>query len=212
VRWLSLAVAATASAALSILWDRIPPRWITHWSLHDRADGWATKSMQSVFGPLLIGAAACIAVELLALWMRRRATSSEPRVPPEMVDVQIELTRAVGAGVMVLTAALALMLPLLQPRSSLPTVLVAIGAMGSVLGPSMLRAHRRVLALRARGVAIPEGYGAVVYRNPKDPRLMVPKLLGVGWTLNFAHRSAWPVVAVLALPPVVVLIVVALAR
>jgi uncharacterized membrane protein len=211
VRWLSLGVAATASAALALSWERIPPRWITHWGLHGQPDGWATNSPAAVFAPLALGAAVCVGLELLVLVMRRKARAAEPRVPSEMADVQIELTRAVGASIMLLTAGLALLLPLYQPHSPLAVMLLAIGAIGAVMGPSMLRAHRRVRAVRASGVAIPEGYGALAYRNPKDPRLMVPKLMGVGWTLNFAHPAAWPVVAALMLP-VLVIVVLALTR
>ena len=36
-----------------------------------------------------------------------------------------------------------------------------------------------------------EGWSGFVYSNPKDPRLWVPKLSGLGATLNFAHVRAW---------------------
>ena len=51
------------------------------------------------------------------------------------------------------------------------------------------------------------------YRNPRDSRLWVPKLAGIGWTINFAHRFAWPMMLVLVgLPLAVVVLVGALAR
>ena len=36
-----------------------------------------------------------------------------------------------------------------------------------------------------------EGWNGIVYNNPRDPRLWVPKISGYGTTLNFAHRRAW---------------------
>jgi uncharacterized membrane protein len=42
------------------------------------------------------------------------------------------------------------------------------------------------------------------YVNTHDPRLWVEKRLGVGWTLNYAHRSAWWVTILLLLPVAVV--------
>jgi uncharacterized membrane protein len=36
-----------------------------------------------------------------------------------------------------------------------------------------------------------EGWNGIIYNNPKDPRLWVPKISGYGTTLNFAHRRAW---------------------
>ena len=38
------------------------------------------------------------------------------------------------------------------------------------------------------------------YVNPDDPRIWVPKQLGLGWTLNFAHRSSWLIMGLLLLP------------
>jgi uncharacterized membrane protein len=32
------------------------------------------------------------------------------------------------------------------------------------------------------------------YHCENDPRLVVPKRLGFGWTLNWAHPLAWPMV------------------
>ena len=36
--------------------------------------------------------------------------------------------------------------------------------------------------------------------NAEDPALWVPKRLGLGWTLNFAHRRSWLILALLLLP------------
>lgn len=35
----------------------------------------------------------------------------------------------------------------------------------------------------------------VVYRCADDPRIVVRNLLPFGWTWNFAHRRAWPAIA-----------------
>lgn len=46
-----------------------------------------------------------------------------------------------------------------------------------------------------------EGWTGLTYNNPKDPRLWVPKLSGMGATLNFAHARSWIILAaILALP------------
>ena len=55
----------------------------------------------------------------------------------------------------------------------------------------------------------PDNWG-IVYRCAEDPRVIVPRRRRwMGWTLNFAHRLAWPVfmlcVAV-AVGPVLVLL------
>lgn len=46
-----------------------------------------------------------------------------------------------------------------------------------------------------------EGWNGFIYSNAKDSRLWVPKVSGVGATLNFAHGRAWLVLgAILVLP------------
>jgi uncharacterized membrane protein len=39
------------------------------------------------------------------------------------------------------------------------------------------------------------------YVSADDPRLLVPKRYGTGWTLNFAHGRAWAMMALLLLLP-----------
>jgi uncharacterized membrane protein len=45
----------------------------------------------------------------------------------------------------------------------------------------------------------------MIYVNPEDPRIWVPKRVGLGWTLNFAHRLSW-VMLILLLAPVLLII------
>jgi len=41
----------------------------------------------------------------------------------------------------------------------------------------------------------PDNWRGLFYVNRKDPRIMVPKrILGLGWTFNFAHPMSWLVV------------------
>ncbi len=46
--------------------------------------------------------------------------------------------------------------------------------------------------------------GGLVYYAPDDPRLLVPKRMGIGGTFNFAHRTAWIVLVLLLAPPLVI--------
>jgi len=47
-----------------------------------------------------------------------------------------------------------------------------------------------------------EGWNGVVYSNPKDPRLWVPKLSGLGATLNFAHAKSWVILIAILIVPI----------
>jgi uncharacterized membrane protein len=41
------------------------------------------------------------------------------------------------------------------------------------------------------------------YYNRKDKRIMVPRLLGVGWTLNFGHPVMWLIILILIAIPLI---------
>jgi uncharacterized membrane protein len=47
-----------------------------------------------------------------------------------------------------------------------------------------------------------EGWNGVIYSNPKDPRLWVPKLSGLGATLNFAHTQSWVILGAILVVPI----------
>jgi len=208
VRWLSLTVLVAAGVLLALLWGDLPARWAIHWGLHGRPDGWAAKSIAAAAAPLLIGLCMWVLLEATAVRIQRSGSRQAPAVPPELLAVQATVVRAAGLAVALLTAGLALVLPLLQPRSSAPMLVAALADIALVVGGALVWATRRTRRLRAAGVALPEGYNGVTYRNPRDPRLWVPKLMGIGWTINFAHRLAWPtMIALLGLPLALVLLV-----
>ena len=167
-------------------------------------NGWATKSVAAAALPLAIGFVIWLLLEATAAWIARAGRAKA--VPREMMAVQAVVVRATGLAVSLLIGGLAVGLPLLRPRSPLPIVIAAWIDLGLVLGLAIAWGTRRVRRLRAAGVAIPEGYGGLVYRNPNDSRLWVPKLAGIGRTINFAHRLAWPVmIALVGLPLAIVL-------
>jgi uncharacterized membrane protein len=58
-----------------------------------------------------------------------------------------------------------------------------------------------------------KGWGVLgVYYQPKDPRVIVPKHYGYGWTINFAHPSAiWHLLSAIFLVPLPGILTVALA-
>jgi len=214
VRWIALGVLVGAGGVLALSWGHVPARWPIHWGLHDRPDLWATKSVVSAAAPLVIGFFVWLTLEAIAGAMKKNIARADAdvRLPSEWLAVQIGVIRAVGLAVAGLTAGLALALPLWRPRSSFPIAIGALADLGLIIGAAMVWAQLRTRRLRAAGVPIPDGYGGVFYKNPRDPRLWVPKSSGMGWTINFAHRAAWPALIALLAPAVLVLFVVLLVR
>jgi len=208
VRWISLGLLAAAGVLLAVFWGDVPHRWVTHWGLHG-PDGWATKSASNAALPLIIGVAQWTLFELLAVSAAHRKSV----LPREMMHVLATVFRALGLGIAFVCAALAVVLPLLRPQSALPIAVGTPVVLVAVVAAAALWAWRRTRRLRASGVALPEGYTGPFYSNPHDSRLWVPKAAGFGWTINFAHRRAWPVmIALVGIPTAVTIVVAALAR
>jgi len=203
MRWVALGALVAAGVGLAAFWGDVPGRWVTHWGLHG-PDGWATKTAAGAAVPLGIGLAVWVLFDVLAFAIARGASG----FPREMMAVVATVVRAVGLAIALVCAGLALALPLLQPQSAAP---IAVGIpvfIGLVVGTAMVWAWRKTRRLRAAGVALPDGYTGVFYKNPRDARLWVPKVTGLGWTLNFAHRRAWPAMIALVGVPVVLVILI----
>lgn len=209
MRWISLGVLAAAGVVLALFWGDVPDRWITHWGVHG-PDGWATKSALAAAAPLLIGVIVWIVLETVAFLIGRLASAASPGFPPQMTAVQAGALRAIGLGVAILMAGIALALPLLRPRTAMPIVIGAVTDLGVVIAFAIIWSSRRTRQLRETGVAPPEGYRGLFYSNSRDPRLWVPKTSGLGSTLNFAHRLAWPVLLALVAAPLAIIMLVGL--
>ena len=52
-------------------------------------------------------------------------------------------------------------------------------------------------------------FGGLIYWNAGDDRLLVPKRLGIGWTLNFGRPAAWLLMALMLSPVAIALVVLA---
>lgn len=209
MRWISLAALAAAGILLAVFWGDVPTRWVIHWGTHGQPDGWAVKSAANAAFPLVLGVGMWLLFEVIAVVTARSAASTG--LPREVMMVQATVLRAVGLALALLFAALALVLPLLRPRSALPLAIGFPLVIAVIAGGAMVWALRETRRLRASGVAFPAGYTGIFYKNPQDPRLWVPKVAGIGWTINVAHRLAWPMMIVLVGVPVAISLLVSFA-
>jgi uncharacterized membrane protein len=207
MRFAPLAILAAAAAWLAFSWDTLPERWVIHWGPGGVPDGFASKTWSGVFGPLLFGVALAIFLELVAVFTERASRAELPR----MVRAYGNLVRWVSIGQSAALAAIALLLPSDTPPSPRLLIGLSLGAVVGALAAGGLGVSAAVRKMAEEGVRLPTGYGPFLYRNPNDPRLIVKKLVGVGWTFNFAHRTAWLLLGLLLLPALVVLVVVFLA-
>src|ERR1700730_6407664 len=143
---------------------------------------------------LVSGLVLAIFLEVMARMLESRerlATGYD--APPEaaraILDTSAGLTRVLNLALAIFMALLAVPLPRLGPGGAiglgtaiiLGAIVWAVWSLKSVHG-GLERAGQ------LQGL---EGWNGIIYNNPKDPRLWVPKISGYGTTLNFAHRRAW---------------------
>ena len=197
LRWLPFLVLLLAAIILWLAWHHLPERWVIHWGRHGRPDGWVRKTPLAAFFPIGFGVFLCgvlegIAVFLLAYPQLGKQGRMPPHTAAAITALSVEGMRIISVGFALLFATLALALPLGQPVRSEWLVLSLFGLIFAAIAVSMWRMWRKAQVLRARGLLMGlEGWHGMIYRNARDPRLWVPKIAGIGYTLNFAHRRAW---------------------
>jgi uncharacterized membrane protein len=194
-------------------WDSIPARIPTHWGRTGRPDGWAARSLASVFGCAAIGFLICSF--LASLWYAilrgvRRIHSSGSRGLREE-----RFVRAVSFFMLGTEYWLALLMGLLSlaalrpdPAAPLPALWPTLLGQTLLIGAIFFISFRTGqggwrLATPGEGEDLPADDSPVgdrtpddcwklgiFYVNRNDPALFVEKRFGIGWTLNLANPRA----------------------
>lgn len=204
MRFIPFAILAVAAGWLASQWGALPERWVVHWGPGGVPDGYASRSFLGAFGPFLFGAGLAAVIELGAT-LTERVTR---RRFPLLARAYGDFVRWVAITQACIISTLGLLMPLQRMPSPRPLLAVFMGLIGLGLFAGALGVRRAVRQMAEQGLPLPKGYGPFGYHNPEDTRLVVPKLAGIGWTLNFAHRAAWLLLALMLLPVLVVLAVV----
>jgi uncharacterized membrane protein len=203
MRFAPLAILAAAAGWLALRWDSLPERWVVHWGKGGVPNGFASKTFSGVFAPLLFGVALAVILELVAVLTERFSRTKLPR----LVRAYGNFVRWVSIGQSTALSVIALLLPSDTPPSPHLLLGLTLGAVVLAFVAGGLGVSAAMRQMAAAGEPLPKGYGPFLYRNPEDSRLIVPKQIGIGWTLNFAHRGAWLLLGLTLLPALVVLVV-----
>lgn len=194
--WVPFAVLGAAAAYLGVRWNDIPAAWTTHWDVAGRANGWARHDAVGVFGPLVMGAVVLAFVQAIAALTTRQQSAAF--AVGGVREATIVFVRTIAVALSLVFAFLAIDLPL-GPRLShgvLTGLLLAVMGAGFAVGA--VRMAAALAAARSSGhAAAVEGWHSFYYSNARDRRLWVPKLSGLGWTVNFANPWSWLVMALL---------------
>ena len=183
--WLPGVAFALAATWLLANWSSVPASWPVHYGASGQPDGWAQKSIGMGFAPLLIGAFVWVLLEVVGVVVLKHR-AQDPRVAPVSV-AGITLVRLVTSSIAILCASLGVSMPFVTDLGlwfALPFAGVYVAA-----GIGIFGIHRAVKRVREAHPDAIRGYNAIYYYNKEDDRLWVPKILGVGYTINFAHRQ-----------------------
>ena len=214
MRILPFVILLLGAIVLALKWDSIPDRWAVHWGINGQPDRWAAKSPLEVSLPLAAGALVCCFLEGVA-WIvtasARRRSELSVETATSVAALTADLVRLLEIAIAIVFVYIGAVLPLSRPVSPVRLVGFMLVVITGAIVFGILRLWRGVRDLKQAGHKGLEGYNGIIYKNPDDPRLWVPKMMGIGYTLNFAHPWAWPIMlAFLAIPLFVVLIVIVL--
>lgn len=216
-------ILAVAALFVYANWDAIPDRFPTHWNASGTPDRWETKTIRSVYRPLVMGVI-IIAVTQLQTWFLLRRTRQIATGQSGEAEWRFK-RRTAGYGVLS-TYVMAVLFSYFATRK-LVTTDAGLGwgfwaLMGTIVAMSIgftvwmafvgQGGQRRVPAAEGSpvlGDASPDRawIAGIFYFNPQDPAIFVEKRMGLGWTLNYGNKWAWLfTVVVLGVPPLIFLL------
>lgn len=207
-RALPFIILALAGIVLFLERNSIPDRWPIHWGANGQPNGWATKTIPGVLLPLAVGFLICIFLEVIASVIKVSAKGRggvSPEASITIGDLTGDLLRLLEIALAIVSAFFALSMPLARSADPVRMAWFVFAVVGAALVVGTVRLWIGVRELKRAGYKGLEGYNGIVYNNPDDPRLWVPKISGLGYTLNFAHRWARPIM--IAIVVVIILII-----
>lgn len=183
-----------AGVAIYLLsrWEQIPENFPIHWGADGQPNGWATRSVQGVFGPLLLAVFVSAFCLLLALLIQRLSRNTTMRQVTFTIILLLMYPVSFSFGMVGL-------LPLMSfPIWIIPAVTMTFVAVIIVWSAV------KITSRNARDV-VPEPASdaywkaGMFYYNPDDPAIFVSKRVGIGYTMNFANKLSWVVLVGLLL-------------
>ena len=196
VPWLSpwdllpLAGALALAFALPGLMRGLPDPIPTHFNARGIANGWTSQTSY----PWL---AFCLPAAIWAvLWLTGRAFVGSDQDPDGRKSAAMAPLRGlIPLGLLGMMAG-----GLFIPRHGQGVIAWMIGGFLALTTLGIVLVARQLKqTLRADDRSEHYRWG-LFYVNAEDPAIWVPKRLGLGWTLNFAHGLSWVILALLLLP------------
>jgi len=206
--WPALAaiVLASATAVDVALYPSLPDPIAVHFDAAGDPDRFAAKSVWSVFGILMIGAAVVVLLSVISVFAARYAarTQSDDTAQQASLRTQVQRTLLTSmlselAFVIALGISAIELTQRLLPGARWSVAVCAIGLVVLVMVVVIGNVARARVQLRPANVRDPEHSrpdavddddywkGGLLYVNRDDPALIVPRRFGLGWTLNLGR-------------------------
>jgi len=208
--WPALAavVLAVATAVDVALYPGLPTSIPVHFDISGHADRYADKSVWSVFGLLIIGAAVAILLAALSVAGARYSARIQSDDTAEQSALRTQVQRSMLASLLSqLSFVIALGISAIElcqrliPASSWVIGVCAIGMavlIMVVVITAVVRGRARLQPANLRDPLVPRPdavdddahwKGGLFYVNRDDPALMVPRRFGLGWTINLGRPA-----------------------
>lgn len=172
-------------------WNQIPAQWPQHWDASGHANGWGTRSLSGVYLPILLGAFTVLQVTGVAAFIALAPGTQTKQRRRSLVPL---------SALIWLISAIACVIGSLPLRHHISPTVIA-GALAFYLLAiiavitSLIRQGGMIdtapTAEPYDGTPDSRWHGGLIYFNPADAAIIVPKRYGLGWTLNFARPAAW---------------------
>lgn len=184
-------ILGAAALYVAMHYSELPERVPVHYGVSGQPDRWQPRSTRSVFGIFVIGAAVTLLVSSTVLLMifgaRRGAYQSSYQ--NRFLRANLLTMAGVGCGTSLLISGIGLM-----PLRGIPDVFTPPFWIVNVVSMALIMMSLYPVLVFSSAPeesdSTPDQYWkGAFYSNPDDPALVVPKRLGIGFTLNFAHPT-----------------------
>jgi hypothetical protein len=168
----------------------LPERVPTHFDALGQANGWTPKAALPwvVFGlPIFIWGFTW-AVSLLTARLQEDPAKAQAAAMAPMRGL-------LGLGLAIVMGAM-----LLTPSRGPSALFVGLGGLFASLALGIVLMIREFKKLPRKTTGLEHYKWGLFYVNAEDPRLLVEKPIGIGWTLNFAKPLSWAILALVLLP------------
>lgn len=189
---LALGVAAVVIGVLRL--DALPDPYPVHFGPAGDPDRFTDRSLGSVLMPAVVGQLTALAVFATPLLVR--GTGIQRLVAPLAA-----MGFVIGGGISLISIAQYVSEDAVPPPWTFWALLAAIVVTTVWVVVVSVRADRE-----APGDRTGWKWGGLVYADPDNPDVFVPKRVGVGITINFARPMGWLLMALVLLPGILVVI------